>query len=57
MFASDVIFEAPLVVPVPTAATHAVLDEDDQEHPLLVVTVTLVEPPDELKLIEVGDTE
>jgi hypothetical protein len=57
VFDCAVSFDAPPALPVPTALTHAVLEDDDHEQPLLVVTVTLDEPPLLEKLTEVGDTE
>jgi hypothetical protein len=48
---------APLSVPVPVADTHDVLDEEAHEHPLVVVTVNVVEPPDTEKVTELGETE
>jgi hypothetical protein len=57
VFCAAVTFAAPLKVPVPVAVTHDVPDEDDQEHPLVVVTVSVLEPPAAEKLTEVGVTE
>ena len=57
VFCTTVTFDAPLVVPVPSAPTQAVLDEDDQEHPLVVVMVTLADPAAVEKLRDVGETE
>jgi len=50
-------FDAPLAVAVPIALTHDVLDEEDHEQPLVVVTDTFAEPPVVEKLRDVGETE
>jgi hypothetical protein len=34
----------PLPVPEPVTVVHALFDEDDQAHPLVVVTLTVAEP-------------
>ena len=57
VFCCAVTFDAPLALAAPTALTQEVLDEDAHEHPLVVVTVTLAEPPVLEKLNEVGETE
>ena len=56
VFCATVTFAAPLAVPVPTAPTHDVLDDDDHEQPLVVVTVTLTDPPEVEKLSDEGET-
>jgi hypothetical protein len=46
----------PLAEPEPATVAHEA-DEDAQEHPLAVETVTLADPVVAVKLSDVGDTE